>query len=103
MTYETRTFPAAGDLVDHILDPVRSDDEPDEVGGHHHQDVEDPARRADVAVPWLVPILFSVARQPSCTGIRIPRWRGGTHLRRWQEKARRDLRHYEQTDEPAPR
>jgi hypothetical protein len=58
-----RTFRGGEELFAKNAEAVEPDDEADEVGGHHHKDIEDRANGADVAVPGLrvVLIMFLLA------------------------------------------
>ena len=104
-SHKTRTVPAAEDLANHVLDPLSADDEPDEVRGHQHEDVEHRACRADVAVPRRAAELpQSKTRQPPHHFRAHARARGHTtHLRGGQQRARGELGEDEAAREPAPR
>jgi len=51
---KTQTFPRPHEVIQEIPESVGADDKPDEVGGHHGDDVECPAECDEGWVPSFV-------------------------------------------------
>jgi hypothetical protein len=91
-----RTFGSTEQLLYEELHPINADNEADEVGRHHHQDIENRAEGADVPIPGLISILRS------CRSVMLLMSRETKDLGFRKDVSGCKLWYDEQANEPAP-